>query len=213
VSNTIIGSLQMVFSVLVVSTWVYKSYYPALLASGLRSHHYEVYSQIQDPISLPRPVLLIEFISCVFFGFSYLREHLRHECSIKHALKLECMLDVLCVASLVVAAGNHSACQEEDTVCEALFPETTWLTLTYLRAMRVQMAWSELDESGVLDNLQPVTRFVPASVVRLATIVTSFAATMLVLELLGDPPGFSDKSLQVPMGDVSFFMQTYFIIG
>ena len=210
-SNTVIGSLQMVFSVLIVSTWVYKSYYPALLASGLRSHHYEVYYERQAP--LPAPVLQIEFISCVFFGVSYLREHLRHECSIKHALKLEGMLDVLCVASLVVSAGNNSGCEEEDTVCKAVFPETTWLTLTYLRAMRVQTAWSEFDESGVLDNFQPVMRFMMASVVRLATIVTSFAGTMLVFELLGDPPGFSDKSLEVPMGDVSFFMQTYFTIG
>jgi hypothetical protein len=51
---------------------------------------------------------------------------------------------------------GDNRCGEEDRVCRTLFPEATWLTLTYLRAMRVQMMWNELDESGVLDNVQPV---------------------------------------------------------
>ncbi len=94
----------MLFSVLVVGIWVYASY------------GREAATESRHPA-----FFYIELVSCVFFLLSYIREHVRDEFSIKHVWSMESILDAVCIVSLMVAAGG------------GLFPEPTWLTLTYVR--------------------------------------------------------------------------------
>jgi len=105
--SNFVGTMQMAFSVLVVAMWVYSTY--AREAATEDRHPAFFY---------------IELASCAFFLFSYIREHVRDEFSIKHVWSLESIIDAVCIVSLMVAAGG---------VGGSLFPEPTWLTLTYLR--------------------------------------------------------------------------------
>lgn len=172
----------MAVSILIVSAWVYATYAPR--SSTADGRH---------------PILLyIELVSCSFFIFTYVREHLRYGFSFKHAWSLQSILDVICVVSLLVAAGG------------TFFPEPTWLSLTYLRALRVQMMWGEFDKSGALDNFGQMPRAIVESVIKFSVIVILFSGTMFIFEALGDPEVLVDQTLETRMGPSSFFIQAYF---
>ena len=87
----------------------------------------------------------------------------------------------------------------------------TWLNFSYGRSLCALWAFEALEAAGAVDNLSDVRRRLVLFVLRFVALVISFAGTMYVFEVLGDPGGISDSFVQADMGEISVYQMCYFV--
>ena len=87
----------------------------------------------------------------------------------------------------------------------------TWLNFSYGRSLCALWAFEALEAAGAVDNLSDVRRRLVLFVLRFVALVISFAGTMYVFEVLGDPGGISDSFVHAEMGEISVYQMCYFV--
>eukprot|EP00928_Gymnodinium_smaydae_P031290 TRINITY_DN23004_c0_g1_i1.p1 TRINITY_DN23004_c0_g1~~TRINITY_DN23004_c0_g1_i1.p1 ORF type:complete len:1093 (-),score=234.34 TRINITY_DN23004_c0_g1_i1:214-3492(-) len=88
-----------------------------------------------------------------------------------------------------------------------------WVTLGFLRSISALEAHYQLDKLGIqLFTQDQVTSRIIRMMLRLLTLVVNFASLILVFEVLGEIPFFSNETFTTSMGDISFFTLVYWAV-
>ncbi|CAK0879797.1 unnamed protein product, partial [Prorocentrum cordatum] len=92
-----------------------------------------------------------------------------------------------------------------------------WLTLDFLRAYQVPLAYGRLEEFGVTGGSAKGAQSLRLEAARLVlrSLMPIFCCSclVLVLEVLGDPPFLSeDRFIVTGMGDIDFFTMIYWVV-
>lgn len=97
-----------------------------------------------------------------------------------------------------------------------LFAQTslikTWISWSFLRAVRAFKAYARLESSGALDDVSDFTRAIVLAILKFVALLISFAGVMYVVEVLGDFDSFYDVFVDAAMGPVSFYQMLYFVM-
>ena len=136
-----------------------------------------------------------EFLFAIFFAAFYLLRLLRARLRPWATFSASSLVDVVTFVPLFLQATHLR----------------TWLNFSYGRALCALWAFEALEAAGAVDNLNDVRRRLVLFVLRFVALVISFAGTMYVFEVLGDPGGISDSFVHAEMGDISVYQMCYFV--
>eukprot|EP00443_Scrippsiella_acuminata_P050973 CAMPEP_0115384650 /NCGR_PEP_ID=MMETSP0271-20121206/7219_1 /TAXON_ID=71861 /ORGANISM="Scrippsiella trochoidea, Strain CCMP3099" /LENGTH=561 /DNA_ID=CAMNT_0002808015 /DNA_START=123 /DNA_END=1806 /DNA_ORIENTATION=+ len=140
--------------------------------------------------------LLVELSISIFFVMGYIVRMVKNEFMPREALTLACLIDVYTTVPIFM---------ERD--------ESLWPSLVFVRVFRALDAMSQIESTGVLDVLSDFRRALLFLVLRTICMVIVLSGTVFTLEILGEIPGFTDKSIETGMGDISFVSIMYFSIS
>ncbi|EKX32213.1 hypothetical protein GUITHDRAFT_148767 [Guillardia theta CCMP2712] len=164
-------------------------------------------------------VFWLEFVINIFYMFAHLLDAARYQFDPMHTFSSRSLIDVFTVVPLFLQEGGFSYCGD-------LCPRPSWVTFSYIRAVRVLFTWREIENSSIMSEMEEFTRAMIRSLIKFIVIVIFFAGTMFVFETLGeewhlaplllsdllqgDLPGGSDKELSTGMGSTSFMTMCYY---
>eukprot|EP00930_Biecheleria_cincta_P056344 TRINITY_DN42490_c0_g1_i1.p1 TRINITY_DN42490_c0_g1~~TRINITY_DN42490_c0_g1_i1.p1 ORF type:complete len:1012 (-),score=158.42 TRINITY_DN42490_c0_g1_i1:364-3357(-) len=86
-----------------------------------------------------------------------------------------------------------------------------WLSWSYLRVVRVLIAFKRIQQFGALRNFSEVTVAIVLAVIKTMALVVVLAGTVMILEILGDPVFLQEEFVTTSMGDISFAQMVYWI--
>ena len=87
-----------------------------------------------------------------------------------------------------------------------------WLTLAFLRVLRVRTAFMRLAKSGVFETLMTETGIaVMIKILEFVSVIIIMAGSLLIIESLGDIPGFADSFFLTDLGDEISFVQMCYL--
>jgi hypothetical protein len=86
-----------------------------------------------------------------------------------------------------------------------------WLSWSYLRVVRVLIAFQRIQQFGALRNFSEVTVAIVLAVIKTMALVVVLAGTVMLLEILGDPDFLQEDFVTTNMGQISFAQMVYWI--
>lgn len=140
------------------------------------------------------PVFVVEMVCSVFVAVHYFVNLLKFAGS--NVWTMDAVFDVLTVVPLIVQTSFIK----------------TWISWSFLRAVRAFKAYARLESSGALDDVSDFTRAIILAVLKFCALLVCFAGSMFVVEVLGDFDSFYDIFLDTAMGSVSFYQMVYFVM-
>lgn len=138
-----------------------------------------------------------EVICSCFFIMHMAVALVRHGFSSAYTSSTECMLDCLTITPLLLQRAGPTF-------------GGTWLTMSFLRVYRVYTAWVRLADNDFIEaHMSDVAVQTVTTLIQVVAVIFTIAGTCLILEGLGDIPGFYDATISSGMGDISFFQSAF----
>mmetsp|Transcript_70146 Transcript_70146/g.157534 ORF Transcript_70146/g.157534 Transcript_70146/m.157534 type:complete len:1129 (+) Transcript_70146:79-3465(+) len=139
----------------------------------------------------------VETALCSFFLVTYMFNAVKHSFAVTAALQPGALITIITVLPTYVRSAEHSA---------------AWFSFGYLRIFNAIVAYEKIEKSGMLRNVNEVTRGYIITSLRTLVLIVILGGTVFTLEVIGDPEVFEDSFVQTTMGPISFIQITYWII-
>eukprot|EP00931_Biecheleriopsis_adriatica_P067971 TRINITY_DN42025_c0_g1_i1.p1 TRINITY_DN42025_c0_g1~~TRINITY_DN42025_c0_g1_i1.p1 ORF type:complete len:1052 (-),score=177.06 TRINITY_DN42025_c0_g1_i1:123-3236(-) len=153
---------------------------------------YRSYSHVVD-----FETYVLEVIICSGFTIHYILLSLKAELSPGYPWSAPAIIDVFTIVPVFTST--------------APFEQIPWLSWSYLRVVRVLIAFQRIQQFGVLRNFSEVGIAAVLAAIKTVALVVVLAGTVMILEILGDPVFLQEEFVTTNMGEISFAQMVYWI--
>jgi len=145
---------------------------------------------------------VLEICIALFFLFHYFILRLVDGFRPMSAWAIDAFVDNLTIIPIVFPMTMHLKEVPENV---------RWLSLMFLRSYRALLAYQRLERTVDLREFSDFGRAAFLSALRFIALVVCMGGTILILEILGEIPGWEDQPIPTAMGNLSFSQMIYWI--